>query len=79
MKAYCGCAVGKSGVCCHVIALLIQLNYYRENKKLYLHMSCTEKLQKWHKKGNSATKRAATQIKLNTSEIYVEQEEISRK
>ena len=42
-------------------------------------MSCTEKLQKWHKKGNSATKRAATQIKLNTSEIYVEQEEISRK
>ena len=64
VKAYCGCAVGKSGACCHVIALLIQLNYYRENKKLYLHMSCTEKLQKWHKKGNSATKRAATQIKL---------------
>ena len=27
-------------------------------------MSCTEKLQKWHKKGNAATKRAATQIKL---------------
>ena len=25
VKAYCGCAVGKSGVCCHVIALLIQL------------------------------------------------------
>ena len=64
VKAYCGCAVGKSGVCCHVIALLIELNYYHENKKLYLHMSCTEKLQKWQKKGNSATKRAATQIKL---------------
>lgn len=25
VKVYCGCAVGKSGVCCHVIALLIQL------------------------------------------------------
>lgn len=25
VKAYFGCAVGKSGVCCHVIALLIQL------------------------------------------------------
>ena len=64
VKAYCGCAVGKSGLCCHVIALLIELNYYRDNKKLYLNMSCTEKLQKWHKKGTSATKRTATQIKL---------------
>ena len=25
VKVYCGCAVGKSRVCCHVIALLIQL------------------------------------------------------
>ena len=25
VKAYFGCAVGKSGVCCHVIALLIQI------------------------------------------------------
>ena len=64
VKAYCGCAVGKSGLCCHVIALLIELNYYRDNKKLYLNMSCTEKLQKWHKKGTSVTKRTATQIKL---------------
>lgn len=64
LQAYCGCPVGKSGVCCHVVALLIQLNYYNDHKKLYLHMSCTEKLQRWHKKGSSKTERAATQIKL---------------
>ena len=27
-------------------------------------MSCTEKIQKWHKKGTSVTQRSATQIKL---------------
>ena len=36
---------------------------YHENKKLYLNMSCTEKLQKWHKKATSVNKRAATQIR----------------
>ena len=64
VKAYCQCAIGKSGLCCHVIALLIELNYYRDNKNLYLNMSCTEKIQKWHKKGTSVTKRTATQVKL---------------
>ena len=64
VKTYCGCAVEKSGLCCHVIALLIELNYYRDNKKLCLNRSCTEKLQKWHKKGTSVTKRTATKIKL---------------
>ena len=29
--AYCPCAVGKSGLCCHAIALLMQLNYFREH------------------------------------------------
>ena len=64
VKGYCGCTVGKSGLCCHVIAVLIERNYYRDNKKVYLNMSCTEKLQKWQKKGTSVTKRIATQIKL---------------
>ena len=54
VKAYCGCAVGKSGLCCHVIALLIELNRSRDNKKLYLVMSCTEKLAEVaYKKGTS--------------------------
>jgi len=30
VKVYCGYAVGKSGLCCHVIALLIELNYYQK-------------------------------------------------
>ena len=64
VEAYCGFAVGKSGLCCHMIALLIELNYYRENKKLYLNMSCTEKLQKWHKMGTSVIQKTATQIQL---------------
>ena len=69
VKAYCGCAVGKSGLCCHVIALLIELKYYHDNKKLStchknLNMSCTEKLQEWDKTGTSVIKRTATQIKI---------------
>ena len=30
-QAYCPCAVGKSRLCCHAIALLMQLNYFREH------------------------------------------------
>ena len=61
VKAYCGFAVGKSGLCFHMAALLIELNYYRENKKLYLDMSCTEKLHKWHKEGTLVIQKPATQ------------------
>ena len=66
LKAYCSCAVGKSGLCCHAIALLMQLNYFREHKKLFLHMTYTEKLQKWHLKGPECTRtvKSATEIKL---------------
>ena len=28
VKAYCNCPVGKSGLCCHAIALLIQLKFF---------------------------------------------------
>lgn len=66
IKAYCPCAVGKSGLCCHAVALLMQLNYFREYKKLFLHMTCTERLQKCHVKGPVCTRtvKSATQIKL---------------
>ena len=65
-QAYCPCAVGKSGLCCHAIALLMQLNYFREHKKLFLHMTFTEKLQKWHLKGPACNRtiKSASQIKL---------------
>ena len=65
LKAYCICAVGKCGVCCHALALLLQLKYFTEHKKLHLHMTCTEKLQVWHRKrATTGAKGAATQIKL---------------
>ena len=64
IKAYCSCPVGKSGLCCHAIALLIQLKFLHCNKKLHLHMSCTERLQKWHAKGSTANQKVASQIKL---------------
>ena len=64
IKAYCSCPVGKSGLCCHAIALLIQLKFFHCNKKLHLHMSCTERLQKWHAKGSTANQKVASQIKL---------------
>ena len=65
-QAYCPCAVGKSGLCCHAIALLMQLNYFREHMKLFLRITCTEKLQKWHLKGPACnrTVKSASQIKL---------------
>ena len=44
----------------------MQLNYFREHKKLFLHMTYTEKLQKGHLKGPACTRtvKSATQIKL---------------
>ena len=64
VKAYCSCPVGKSGLCCHAIALLIQLNFLHCHKKLNIHMTCTERLQKWHAKGSTANQKAASQVKL---------------
>ena len=34
------------------------------HKKFHLHMTCTEKLQKWHAKGSTANQKAASQVKL---------------
>ena len=65
VKAYCSCPVGKSGLCCHAIALLIQLKFFLCDKKLHLHMTCTERLQKWHACSRIHSKsKAASQVKL---------------
>ena len=47
-KCFCECAVGKCGLCCHVIVILLQLELFTTHKKLFLSLTCTEKLQKWH-------------------------------
>ena len=54
-KAYCESPVGVSGLCCHVLALLLFLKHFYETKEKVLSLTCTEKLQKWHcrsKKGS---------------------------
>ena len=69
-KGFCECAVGKCGLCCHVIVILLQLEHFATHKKLFLSLTCTEKLQKWHrpnlKKGKEvkANLKAAAHIRL---------------
>ena len=47
-KAYCECAVGNCGLCCHAILVLLQLKHFTHYKKLLLALTCTQKLQTWH-------------------------------
>ena len=66
-KGFCECPVGKCGLCCHVIVILLQLEHLSSSKKLFLCLSCTEKLQKWHRpfaKKNEAKAKAASHIRL---------------
>ena len=44
-KCFCECLIGKCGLCCHVIVILLQL----ERFELFLLLTCTQKLQKKHK------------------------------
>ena len=46
-KAHCSCPVGLSGICCHVLALLLFLKLYQETGEKIQASTCTEKLQKW--------------------------------
>ena len=48
--ANCLCPVGTSGLCCHVLALLLFLKHYTETKEKILELTCTEQLQKWHRR-----------------------------
>ena len=45
-KAYCECPVGVSGLCCHVLALLLFLKHFYETEQKILSLTLTEKLQK---------------------------------
>ena len=44
-KCFCECLIGKCGLCCHVIVILLQLEHF----ELFLSLTCTQKLQKKHK------------------------------
>ena len=48
-KAHCSCAVGLSGICCHVLPLLLFLKHYHETGERILALTSTEQLQKWRR------------------------------
>ena len=56
-KAHCSCPVGLSGLCCHVLALLLFLKHYydRDTKEKLLGLTCTEQLQKWHRRSKKGS------------------------
>ena len=44
------CTIGSSGICCHVLALLLFLQHFAENGEKLLELTVTQQLQTWHKK-----------------------------
>ena len=67
-KAYCECAVGNRGLCCHAILVLLQLKHFTLYNQLLLALTCTQKLQTWHHpntgKRDSAKIRTASHNRL---------------
>ena len=57
-KGHCTCAIGRCGVCCHTITLLMYLNHFNEHKVKLLTLTRTQKMQTWHKKGNLSPRKA---------------------
>ena len=55
VKANCECPVGTCGLCCHVIALLLYLKHFNETGEKILELTCTQQLQKWHKRSNKGS------------------------
>ena len=51
VKGHCTCPIGKCGICCHVIAVLMYLEYYFKHNACLLSLAVTQKMQTWHRKG----------------------------
>ena len=50
LKGFCEWPVAKCGLCCHVIVILLQLQHFLTHfNELFLSLTCTQKLQKWHR------------------------------
>ena len=52
IKAHCNCPVGPSGICCHVLAVLLFLKHFHETGEKLVQLTCTQQLQKWHRRTN---------------------------
>ena len=65
-KGFCECPVGKCGLCCHVIVIILQLEHLTNFNELFLSLTCTQKLQKCHRptKGDKRNIRSASHIRL---------------
>ena len=73
-KSNCPCPVGASGLCCHVLCLLLYLKHFSETKEKIEELTCTEKLQKWHRR---VTKGSIPMIPLR--EIKLKSAKLKRK
>lgn len=58
------CAIGKCGICCHIIALLMYLNNLNEHKVKLLTLTGTQKMQTWHKKGNLSPRKTTSRSRI---------------
>ena len=52
---YCRCPVGVCGIYCHVLALLLYLQYFSETGETILELTCTQQLQIWHKRSKKGS------------------------
>ena len=55
VKAHCPCHVGASGLCCHVLALILFLQHLTSTGEKILALTCTEQLQKWHRRSTKSS------------------------
>ena len=76
-KGYCECPVGVSDLCCHVLALLLFLKHFTETKETILALTCTDQIQKWHRRTKKGSipmmplrKIKLTSAKSNKSNIH---------
>ena len=54
VEGHCTCPIGKCGICCHIIALLMFLEYYFKHNTCLLSLTVTQKMQTWHRKGKKS-------------------------
>ena len=73
VKGCCSCPVGPSGICCHVLALMLFLKHYHETGETLLELTCTQVLQKWHKrsKKGSVPMVPLSQLKVKAAKLCV--------
>ena len=71
VKGHCECPVGSNGICCHILALLLFLKHYNETGEELLELTCTQQLQKWHKRcrKGSLPMLQLSQIKVKAAKV----------